>query len=132
MSEANIEIVKKIYDVGGKGDMAAMMALLAPNVVVHEAEGLPYGGVYHGHAGMGALFQKIFGIIKEFRVVAEDFFVSGNVVVAQIRVLGLGRTTGQAINMPVLEMWTLENGLVTEIRPFYWDTAEFRRATVGS
>jgi uncharacterized protein len=132
MSETNVEIVKKIYEVGGKGDMAGMMAHLAPNVVVHEANGLPYGGVYHGHAGMGALFQKLVGILDNFRVVPEDFFVSGSVVVAKIRVLGRARATGQTIDMPVLEMWTLDNGLVTEIRPFYWDTAEFQKAAGGA
>ena len=132
MSETNVEIVKKIYELGGKGDMAGMIALLAPNIVVHEANGLPYGGVYHGHAGMGALFQKLVGILDHFRVLPEDFFVSGPVVIAKIRVVGRARATGQSIDMPVLEMWTLEKGLVTEIRPFYWDTAEFQKATVGA
>lgn len=132
MHDSNIDIVKKIYEAGGKGDLAAMAALLDPEIVVHEAAGLPYGGEYHGPEGMGALLQKLNTVLEGFQVKPEQYFVSGDDVAALIRVTGRGRLTGQAVDMPVMEVWRIKNGRAVMIRPFYWDTAEFSKLTVVS
>ena len=129
MSEKNLEIVKKIYELGGKGDFAAFMALLDPNIVIYEADSLPYGGTHRGLAGVGALFKKLNEFVERFHAKPQQFFVSGDDVAALIRVTGKARSTGESIDMAVMEVWTLENGLATSIRPFYWDTAEFARST---
>lgn len=131
MSESCVDVVKRIYETGGKGDVAGMMSLLDPDIVIYEADALPYGGVHRGHAGMGALFQKLNEVVEGFRVIPEQYFVSGNDVAARIRVIGRGRVTGQAIDMAVMEVWTIKDGRATSIRPFYWDTAEFARLTSG-
>lgn len=132
MSETNLDIVKKIYQLGATGDFAAMASLFDPDIVVHEADHLPYGGVYRGAAGMGELMKKLNGFVKGFLVKTEQFFVSGDDVAALIRVTGTSRATGEPIDMPVMEVWTLKNGRATSIRPFYWDTAEFARITAAS
>jgi len=132
LSETNVQLVKKIYELGGKGDWAAMSSLFDPDIVVYEANSLPYGGVFHGAAGMGALFQKLNELVSGFLVKTEQFFVSGDDVAAKIRVTGVSRATGEPIDMPVMEVWTLKNGRATSIRPFYWDTAEYSRLTLGA
>jgi ketosteroid isomerase-like protein len=129
MSDTNLEIVKKIYELGGKGDFAAFMALLDPSIVIYEADSMPYGGEHRGLAGVGALFQKLNEFVERFHAKPLQFFVSGADVAALIRVTGKARATGESIDMQVMEVWTLENGRATSIRPFYWDTAEFARLT---
>lgn len=132
MSETNVEIVKNIYQRGGAGDFEGMAALVDPNIVVHEAASLPYGGVYHGIAAMGELMKTVGSFVDGFSIEPKQYFVSGDDVAALIRVVGRSRATGEAIDMQVMEVWTVKNGLATVIRPFYWDTAEFSRLTNGS
>jgi len=131
MSESSVDIIRKIYELGAKGEMGGMMSLLDPEIIVHEANGLPYGGEYRGLAGMGQLMQKLNEVVEGFSAKAEQFFVSGDDVAALLRVKGRGRLTGLAIDMAVMEVWTVKNGRATSIRPFYWDTAEFARLTKG-
>ena len=40
-------------------DTATMEALLAPDFVIHEADGLPYAGTYQGFAGWMELLGRI-------------------------------------------------------------------------
>lgn len=132
MTETNVDIVKKIYELGSSGNFEAMMSLLDPAIVVYEADSLPYGGVYRGLAGMGELMKKIGKLVDGFVVKSEQFFVSGDDIAALIRFTGRSRATGETIDMPVMEVWTVKNGRATSIRPFYWDTSAFARLTLGS
>lgn len=38
------------------------------------------------------------------------------------------RATGRVLDFPILQTITVEDGRITEIRPFYWDTAQVASA----
>jgi ketosteroid isomerase-like protein len=42
---------------GGQGDIDAVLRLLDPDIVIHEAASLPYAGEHRGRAGFLALTQ---------------------------------------------------------------------------
>ncbi len=46
------------------------------------------------------------------------------------QVHGRSRVTGRALDFPILQTITLEDGRITEVRPFYWDTAAIANACV--
>jgi ketosteroid isomerase-like protein len=48
MAEQSVEVVKGMYEAFGRGDVPAVLGAMAADVEWHEAEGMPYGGVYHG------------------------------------------------------------------------------------
>jgi hypothetical protein len=87
---------------GGPG--AASFDTLAPffasDVVLHQAEGLPYGGIWRGHDGM------------------ERFFLA----------MADARATGQDLDFPILQSIRVVDRRITEVRPFYWDTAAIAAA----
>lgn len=39
------------------------------------------------------------------------------------------RTTGRALSFPILQTVTVEDGRITEVHPFYWDTAAIASVT---
>jgi|SRR5579859_2209370 len=46
-----LEAVKRLFDAVNRRDQAALLEAYHPEVVIHEAACLPYGGDFHGHEG---------------------------------------------------------------------------------
>lgn len=49
MSEENIETVRRFLKAVEERDLPEVLAAYHENVVIREAESLPYGGEFHGH-----------------------------------------------------------------------------------
>jgi len=61
----NIEIVKRIYAAFGEKDRPAILALLAPDIVIRQSPVVPWGGEYHGHEGALQFFGKLVGTVGQ-------------------------------------------------------------------
>jgi ketosteroid isomerase-like protein len=44
----HVLLVKESYDAFARDDMDTVLAHVHPDIVWHQAQGLPHGGVYHG------------------------------------------------------------------------------------
>jgi uncharacterized protein len=62
MGEQSVEVVRSLYDAFGRGDMAGVLGAMADDIKWYEAEGLPYGGLYHGG---DAVAQNVFGPLTQ-------------------------------------------------------------------
>lgn len=51
MSQENVEIVRRLFEAVERRDLAGVLAAYDENIVIREAESLPYGGEYRGHEG---------------------------------------------------------------------------------
>ena len=51
MSEENIETVRRFLKAVEERDLPQVLAAYDENVIIREAESLPYGGEFHGHEG---------------------------------------------------------------------------------
>ncbi len=51
MSKENVEIVRRLFEAVEKRDLAGVLDAYDPEIVIREADGLPYGGVYQGYEG---------------------------------------------------------------------------------
>jgi ketosteroid isomerase-like protein len=116
MSEQSIEFVKGVYGAFARGDVPAVLGAFADDIEWCEAEGMPYGGLYHGGE---AVAQKVFGAI-----VPEEFMGSGGTVAAVVRYTGTGKATGKALDLPVVHIWDIRDGKLARFRQFI-DTVKF-------
>jgi len=128
MSSDNVELVRQLCTAFLQGDMAAMFVGFAPDVVLYEAEGLPYAGVYQGIAGVQELLVKFSAFWDEAHITPERFLGEGDHVLIQLHFEGRVRSTGKQLSMGVIEHWLLRDGKVVELRPYYWDTAAIQAA----
>jgi ketosteroid isomerase-like protein len=124
----NLEIVKKAYAVaqgepGGGDGWETFFADTTDETEFHEAEVLPYGGLYRGTKQLVRAAGIVFGTWKDFSYQIRGFTVGGNTVIVDLMVSAVGLKSGKSFSMPLLELWRMKNGKVTEIRPFYYDTA---------
>jgi ketosteroid isomerase-like protein len=125
MGEQSVDVVRAVYEAFGRGDVPAVLGAMADNIEWHEAEGMPYGGVYHGGE---AVAQNVFGPITQdipdLAVKPEEFIASGDAVAAVVRYTGTGKATGKQLNLPVVHVWDVRNGKIAQFRQFI-DTAKF-------
>lgn len=116
---------------GGPG--TASFDLLKPyfaeDVELHQADALPYGGTWHGHDGMERFFLVMRQTWAAFDLSEQEFLATTQdraVVLTHVR--ARARATGTEIDFPILQIIRTKDGRITDIRPFYWDTAAISAA----
>ena len=131
MGEQSVEVVRGLYDAFGRGDMAGVLGAMADDIKWYEAEGLPYGGLYHGG---DAVAQNVFGPVTQdianFAATPEEFIASGDTVAVVARYTGTGKDTGKELDLPVAHVFDVRDGKVVQFRQFV-DTAKFRESWPG-
>ncbi|WP_433544591.1 nuclear transport factor 2 family protein (plasmid) [Streptomyces sp. CA-294286] len=112
------------FAAGGPGvaDFGDLARFFAPDVVLHQAAGLPYGGTWRGHAGIEGGVRAMAEVWELFEFVEQDFLVTGETSVVLTRVRARARATGRELSFPILQTLTVRDGRIAEVRPFYWDT----------
>ena len=115
--------MRKAYDALANNDWEGFYADVTDKTEFHEAPSLPYAGVYRGRADIERGVKLMFGAWDDFTSNFLQFGAGGDLVFVHVIISGIGRKTGKSFSMPVIELWRLKDGKVTEIRPFYYDTA---------
>ncbi len=107
----------------GTADFTPLAPFFSPDVVLYQAEALPYGGIWRGHEGMERFFLAMSQAWDVFEMLEQQFLSGTSPVVVLTKVHARARNTGRELDFPILQMVTVEHGQITEIHPFYWDTA---------
>jgi uncharacterized protein len=112
----------------GKASFDRLAPFFADDVVLHQADALPYGGEWHGHDGMERFMVAMSTAWESFEMVDQRFLCTDGTAIVLTEVHARARTTGQELDFPILQAITVEDGRITEVRPFYWDTAAIASA----
>jgi ketosteroid isomerase-like protein len=112
----------------GKASFTTLAPFFAPDVELHQADGLPYGGVWRGHAGMERFFRVMSATWDRFDMAEQTILADSGALVVHTRVRARSRATGRELDFPILQTVTVLGGLITEVHPFYWDTAAIAAA----
>jgi uncharacterized protein len=125
MSDQSVDLVKRVYEAFGRGDVPAALGAFTDDIEWYEAEGMPYGGL---HRGGEAVMQHVLGPITHdvegFAVIPEEFVGTGGTVAAIVRYTGTGKATGKALDLPAVHLWDIRAGKLARFRQFI-DTAKF-------
>jgi ketosteroid isomerase-like protein len=117
-----LQSIQDHYAASAKGDLAGMLAPLAPDVSWTEMAGFPYAGTY---IGPEAVQEHVFGRINAewegYRAVPETFVSDGENVVAFGTYSGTYRATGKAMVARFVHHWVFANGVVASFEQ-YTDT----------
>ncbi|MGW5867049.1 nuclear transport factor 2 family protein [Streptomyces sp. NPDC055239] len=101
----------------------------APDVVLHQAAALPYGGSWRGHDGMTRFFLAMSETWETFEIGEQRFLATGETAVVHSQIRARARATGRELAFPILQTITVRGGRIAQVRPFYWDTAAIVAAT---
>jgi ketosteroid isomerase-like protein len=110
---------------GGPGEASfdTLAPFFAPDVELHQAGTLPYGGTWRGHDGMERFFLAMSQAWEAFDMVDQQFLATSRTAVVLTHVRARARATGQELRFPILQTIRVQDGRIAEVRPFYWDTA---------
>ena len=125
MNTQPIETVRAFYTALGRGDAAAVLGLMAPDVAWTEAEGFPYyTGTWRGpDAVRDNLLARLPVDWDGFAAVADDFVAEGDRVVAIGAYSGVYRQTGRPMRARFAHVWTVRDGRIATF-DMHADTAK--------
>jgi ketosteroid isomerase-like protein len=131
MSEANVAVVRGLYEAFGRGDIPAVLGAMSPDIVWNEAENFLYadGNPYRGpEAILNGVFARLGGEWDGFAAVPEEFLDAGDTVVMLGRYAGTYKATGRSLDAWMAHVWRIEGGKAVAFRQLV-DTLAAARAT---
>jgi len=122
MSQENVEIVRRGFDVWNTGDMNALRELYDPDIIWRPPEGWPEPGPYVGReAVMRQLEQMRETFDADSLELLSDLIDAADRVAVRLTWRGIGQ--GPESNVELTGVYTLRKGRVAFIE-FFWDHAE--------
>jgi ketosteroid isomerase-like protein len=119
MSQENVELLKRGLEAFARGDIAAVLELLAPDVdITSDALGLSGGGSYLGHDGFVRATRETLEAFEDYRIDGEEFIDAGEDVVVLVHISGRGRGSGIPVDMRLVHVWTVRGGKGIRARTF--------------
>ncbi len=125
MSEQNVEVVRRFYDIyAGRydryhDDPSALWQLLAPEIEWYPLTGaLVEGAPYKGHEGIKAYFEDLAEAWTESYVAADRFIDTDDVVLVLGRIHAIGRESGVEIETSAAWVWRLQHGQAVYMRVY--------------
>jgi ketosteroid isomerase-like protein len=114
---AATDVVSGAYEAFGRGDIPAILDVLAPDVDWRVPEVLPHGGTFHGPEAVGGFFQGIGERWEDFRVEPGDLLEGGDEVASVGRAEGTLRGAGPA-SYGFTHVFTVAGGKISRFREY--------------
>jgi ketosteroid isomerase-like protein len=118
---AAIDVVRELSRRFQAGDVEGAFALYHPDVCIEQPASLPHGGQHRGRAGlesMGAAFAR-----RWDRTIEDPRLLDAGSTVVQITTqTWVAKATGRSATVDVVELLSVTDGLITDIRVFQQDT----------
>jgi ketosteroid isomerase-like protein len=113
MSQANVDLVRSIYDAFAAGDVGGVLGRMSHDIIWNEAEHNAYadGNPYIGpEAVANGVFARCVGEWDGFRVVIEELIDAGDTVITFGRYGGTFKRTSRAQNTQLAHVWRVAGG----------------------
>lgn len=129
MSQENLETIHRLFQAVEERDVASVLAAYDPEIVIRDAESLPYGGIYHGPEGAKQHLEGAAQTWNPFQPSATErkldavFLDSGEYVIVLWQLKGLDVNSGRKLDLPAANLYKLRNRKIVESQMFYSDTA---------
>jgi ketosteroid isomerase-like protein len=131
LSTENMETVRRLFQAVEERDLAGVLDAYDPEIVIHEADSLPYGG---NHRGLQGAKRHAYGFWRTWRFLQspEEMKLRATFLKGGDRVVALFRhrahsADGEKVDLPVVGVYEVRGGRVVEARMFHFDTAEISR-----
>jgi ketosteroid isomerase-like protein len=111
VSTDDLAAVRASYDAFDRGDVEALLGLLAHNVAWHAPETLPWGGTWHGRDGVHTYFEVLDEHLEHGWGDVDEYLEAGGRVVVLGRLRGRARVTGAEFEARFVQVWDFQDGV---------------------
>jgi ketosteroid isomerase-like protein len=111
------EVIRAVYEAFGRRDIAGLLDLFAPDIVISQSQEVPWGGTYRGHDEALEFLGKL-GSHIETSIDIDRLIVAGDTVVE------IGRTCVQAVEsgrefaIDEIHVWRVRDGKVVRMEAY--------------
>ena len=116
MSQENVEIVRRGYELYAAGDFKGVTELFSDEAEIPDAAGLGVAGTAtgtrYGPQGFLQAIEETLEAFEDYRNEIEEFIDAGEAVIVPLRISGTGRTSGARVDVRVVHLWLLRDGKV--------------------
>ena len=127
MSQENVEIVRRGYELFSEGNFEAVTELISDEAELPDGGGLGLddtaAGTRRGPDGFLQGSQDALDAFEDYRVEPQEFIDAGDAVVVPVRISGRGRASGATLEVRLVHLWVLRNGRAIR-NEIYRTTAE--------
>lgn len=125
--DSNVATISHFYDALDAGNIPGILTLLDEHVEWQTPTSLPYGGLFHGHAGFQNFLGKLIAQPVEFRREIREVLDAGDRIVVLLRFYARPKGGAAEFEVPEVHVWTVRNGRISRLEA-YPDTAMVLRA----
>ncbi len=121
MSQANVDVVRGMYEAFARGDVSGVLGSMSPDIVWNEAENFPYAdrNPYVGpEAIAGGVFMRCATEWNEFGVKIDELIDAGDAVLALGRYTGTYKATAKPQTTQMAHLWRLKDGKAVRFQQF--------------
>lgn len=124
MSEANVEIVRRVFDAAARHDTEAVFAAYRRDVE-YDFSGSPLRSfigattVYRGHEGMRQWVRDRYDAWESIEDDCRELIDAGDRVVTFVITRGRGRSSGVDVELRHYGVWTIDDGKIVRVEWFY-------------
>ena len=110
MTAADVEALRRGYESLNRGDLTAVSALLAPDLVWREGTFAPEAGTHHGRESFESFVASWLASFEDFLLEPEEIVEVGDTLVAVVRQRGRGKASGLEVSATAVHAWTVREG----------------------
>lgn len=125
MSDANVDVIRSIYDDWLRGEIAADR--FDPEMAMVESRTLPGAHSAHGIDAVRRYMESFARYWDEIRFEPQEYIEAGDQVIVVARLVGRGKSSGIEVERTWAYVWTLRAGKALRMEG-YADRAEALKA----
>jgi ketosteroid isomerase-like protein len=119
VSQSNVDVVQRLFDLFAEGGIEALLEVMDPAVVIEIPPDMSAEpDSYHGHAGVRRYFEGFEGMLEDLRYEAIELTAVGDQVLAHTRLSGRGVSSGLEVGIDAYVVHELCDGKVARLRPY--------------
>jgi ketosteroid isomerase-like protein len=128
MSDADVAVVRRLFDAFNAGDFDTATALLHDDIELHQARAIPDTDDYYGkEAFVQGIVRWLSGFERGFRYEPIELIDAPNGVFAIVRLSGRGRESGVPLERDVFQVWRTRDGQLSRCSVHWGDPEPARR-----
>jgi ketosteroid isomerase-like protein len=108
VSQENVEIVRRAFDLVSRGDIAGMAEIIGPQFELHENVLAPDAAVYHGPDGLKRWLDGSLEAFSDFRFEPERFIERGAWIFVPVHSYGRGKGSGAPFDARYVSAFKVE------------------------
>jgi ketosteroid isomerase-like protein len=116
--EQAINMLHEAYAAFNRGDIAAAVALLDPDIEWQEPSEFPGGGVYHGRAGAREYLTQSRAAWADVHSEPERFIPAGDRIVVFVYARVRAHGSDEWLEVRLADVYTFRNGRPVSMRAF--------------